>query len=60
MICRQRFVVIRSFSRRRSVHRSAGMEDVLEVRGLRDVFRALEHHVFEEMRKTGPTGLLVA
>jgi hypothetical protein len=33
---------------------------MLKMPGFADVFRALKHHMFKQMRKTGPTFALVA
>src|SRR6266542_2053172 len=45
----KRLIVISALRRSRAVHGPTSVEDVLEVSSFRNVFRALEHHVFEKV-----------
>jgi hypothetical protein len=56
---RQRFEIVCPLGGSGAVHRPARVEYVLEMGGLRDVFRALKHHVLEQMGKTGATFFFV-
>ena len=56
---RQRFVVIRALCRSGAVHRAAGIEDVLEMSGLGNIFGSLKHHVLEQVGKAGAAYLLI-
>ena len=49
-----------ALARRCTVHRAAGLHYVLKMSGLRDICRALKHHVFEEMCKPRAALALVA
>ena len=59
MTGRKGLEIVGSFGRSSAVHGSAGIEDVLEVAGLWDVFRPLKHHVFEEVGKPRPAWFFV-
>ena len=59
MTRRQRLVVIGALGRSRAVHRAAGIEDVLEMRGLGNIFGPLKHHVLEQVGKARPSDFFI-
>src|SRR2546421_4266674 len=48
----QSLKIICAFTRSRAVHRTAGVRNVLKVRGFRHVLGTLKHHMLEEMSET--------
>ena len=60
LVRRQSLEIVGALGGRCAVHRAAGVEDVLEVRGFRNVFRALKHHVLKQVSKAGAAFFLVA
>ena len=60
LVRRKRFEIIRPFAGGGAIHRSSSVRNPLKMRGLWNVLRALEHHVFEEMRKARSTDLFIS
>ena len=60
LVCWQRLEIVCALTGCGSVHRAAGVRNVLKVPGLRHVFRSLKHHVFEQMRKACTTRAFVS
>ena len=60
LVCGQRLEIHRAVGRRVAVHPATVVCNNDEVFSLAHVFRALEHHVFEQMRETRPALTLIA
>ena len=60
MILRQRLEVSGAILAGGAVHVAAIIQDQHEVLAFADVFRALKHHVLEQVRESGAAGALVA